>query len=825
MIPKIVVYFFDHLGASYRTFKSIDEARNVVCDKNNWPLIIDLVFEPKLASEVCDGLRSAPPIALASASIVYSCLPDGCKFLENKFLLICDRKVFPIINFFGENLVQNNLLDDVSLLTADGVNDSFQTLIDEDVLSIKLSDFEFSVRTTNVFDDQNLTKIGDLVNFSERDFLRFPNFGRKSLREVAEFLDGYNLQLKGNEGRLSYTGKILSAAASAERASSRLASDREQVSNSPNSPEINKKTPDNIVSNFNEALSALDERLREVVKLRIEGRTLEEIGQTYQVTRERIRQLEGKAVKMIRHPSRGWNPNNFWANMIAEILEKASFPISVPHIQSLETTLGTGSADLATFEYILETVFEPRFYLIRFDNKTYVARAHQQVLDAAVKSIAQFVKSSEGVALSDIESHSRSLVPSEIREFTNSIISEVLRFCIFNTVGGKKVLSFYAARNSAVNVAKEIMTNSDRPLSNNEIKIKIKELYPEMDLRTVLNRMRDIENVFPLRHGVWATVSHLGFDENEMRALKGDVQRSVDKIKKDQFHAKEILAFLKEKNSPFVNRLDGFSVAGLIREFCIVNYLGRSMFSKRQTTHKRVQLNDLVIESLRSSGRPLHTKEIRFEVEKVRAFEGVFQVQAKEPVRSIGKSYFALSHWDIRETEDGFFYRAGADEREKFLEVVGGRIAWTPSMHQNLKELYKSGKTYKEMAETLGVTENSVSNQLSKLSRKKLLETTDGEESAIVDARSFASDHPFISDALRKKIKKLDQAGFSRDVIARLERVDIDDVERALSYQWTSEEIRRLIKLKDDGYRQETMARILNIPEDVISEKLNEIRV
>ena len=53
----------------------------------------------------------------------------------------------------------------------------------------------------------------------------------------------------------------------------------------------------------------LSPREEDVLKLRFgldDGRpkTLEEIGQKYNVTRERIRQIEAKALRKMRHPSR-----------------------------------------------------------------------------------------------------------------------------------------------------------------------------------------------------------------------------------------------------------------------------------------------------------------------------------------------------------------------------------------------------------------------------------------------------------------------------------------------------------------------------------------
>jgi RNA polymerase primary sigma factor len=56
-------------------------------------------------------------------------------------------------------------------------------------------------------------------------------------------------------------------------------------------------------------LDLLSEREREVLQLRFgldDGRyrTLDEVGREFKVTRERIRQIESKALRKLRHPSR-----------------------------------------------------------------------------------------------------------------------------------------------------------------------------------------------------------------------------------------------------------------------------------------------------------------------------------------------------------------------------------------------------------------------------------------------------------------------------------------------------------------------------------------
>jgi RNA polymerase primary sigma factor len=58
-----------------------------------------------------------------------------------------------------------------------------------------------------------------------------------------------------------------------------------------------------------DVLGGLTDRERKVLQLRFglddgRSRTLEEVGKEFKVTRERIRQIEAKALRKLRHPSR-----------------------------------------------------------------------------------------------------------------------------------------------------------------------------------------------------------------------------------------------------------------------------------------------------------------------------------------------------------------------------------------------------------------------------------------------------------------------------------------------------------------------------------------
>jgi len=59
----------------------------------------------------------------------------------------------------------------------------------------KVDELELSVRSMNCLKNDNIIYIGDLVQKSEGEMLRTPNFGRKSLNEIKEVLTGMSLYL------------------------------------------------------------------------------------------------------------------------------------------------------------------------------------------------------------------------------------------------------------------------------------------------------------------------------------------------------------------------------------------------------------------------------------------------------------------------------------------------------------------------------------------------------------------------------------------------------------------------------------------------------
>ncbi len=67
----------------------------------------------------------------------------------------------------------------------------------------KVDELELSVRSANCLKNDNIVYIGDLVQKTEQEMLRTPNFGRKSLNEIKEVLTSMGLGARHDRGRLA----------------------------------------------------------------------------------------------------------------------------------------------------------------------------------------------------------------------------------------------------------------------------------------------------------------------------------------------------------------------------------------------------------------------------------------------------------------------------------------------------------------------------------------------------------------------------------------------------------------------------------------------
>jgi len=103
-------------------------------------------------------------------------LKESAKILIYHFMLFSDEKIAM------ESVdVENNEEFDEEILHM------------RQLLKTKLADMDLSVRALNCLKAADVETLGELVHYNKNDLLKFRNFGKKSLTELDELLDGLHL--------------------------------------------------------------------------------------------------------------------------------------------------------------------------------------------------------------------------------------------------------------------------------------------------------------------------------------------------------------------------------------------------------------------------------------------------------------------------------------------------------------------------------------------------------------------------------------------------------------------------------------------------------
>ena len=103
-------------------------------------------------------------------------LKEAAKILIYHFMLFSDEK----ITLENADLDGNEEFDE-------------EILRMRQLLKTKLVDMDLSVRALNCLKAADVETLGDLVQFNKTDLLKFRNFGKKSLTELDDLLEGLNL--------------------------------------------------------------------------------------------------------------------------------------------------------------------------------------------------------------------------------------------------------------------------------------------------------------------------------------------------------------------------------------------------------------------------------------------------------------------------------------------------------------------------------------------------------------------------------------------------------------------------------------------------------
>jgi DNA-directed RNA polymerase subunit alpha len=122
------------------------------------------------------------------------------------------RKHLEYMMYFGQGGIP-----EVASTGASPVPERLQDLFERPIEDLA----ELSVRSRNSLQKENIRTLGDLVQRSEDAMLQIENFGKKSLKEISDFLEEHNLRFgmqlgQGDDGRLFFVEDEAEAAAGGE---------------------------------------------------------------------------------------------------------------------------------------------------------------------------------------------------------------------------------------------------------------------------------------------------------------------------------------------------------------------------------------------------------------------------------------------------------------------------------------------------------------------------------------------------------------------------------------------------------------------------------
>jgi len=907
MTPKVVIYFYEGTKISFRIFRSLEGIKEILINDNLWPIFLDLSFKPLTADKVSNALENVPKIPYVSQALVFALEQSDCDYFSEKYINILAKKAHPILSYFGQSILNDDDLKNLDFVSLkDDAEKSIDNIIKE-VFAVDLNNFEFSVRTTNVLSHARIKKIGELVEFSEAELMSMQNFGRKSLRELNKFIKEFGVSFKEqtyfDESKLNeFHTKLFGGAieeASPEFNNKKVIPPKnlENYSNitknitSP-SKEIDKKQVvllekvigvsaaqkttsrqfepivkdlkeyKNIFENFIGALDHLDQRQNEILRKRIglnsETKTLQELGDIYDITRERVRQLESAALKALNHKSRGWNPNNLWGDAIKNAFEKTLSPLSAHHLSVIDNRFNYKDYGEEALLTLLMSTFSKsmNLYVVEVNTHKYLARTKQQDIDNLKSGIVSLLPSLEGKPVKEIESFIRGITPVELSEFSHLLMSQALEFSIIQEIDGVDHLQAYSTRSTSSSIAKRIFLDAEKPLSNNEISQIIQEQYPGSEFRSVTNTFKDILEVFPFSHGTWGTIQMLDLTSFENTQIITLVKDFVGQLNKDQFHSVETLKFIEKHNRGLASLLDEYKMSGFIRYYDLAYPLGRNMFSQSSSEVSRVQIKDLVHDIFIEYKKPMKRSSLTRKVNEIRPVMAEINLDIAE-FTSLGNGYYCPSSWITNVVHNGIYFQINNTQKEEFLDFSkdystnANTKEWTDKEIKTLLKLDNEGLSKTFIADEMGLSKYAVHNGLNKF-RTNYVPSKKVDETQVQDTTNLEWTESRVNilkslwekgHSARKIAKKL--GGTSRGaVLGKIRRLGIPKsvpndereennlITNSISEknlithtysEWSDAEKRKIKKLREFNYRAEVIAKILDKDVRDVEKQLNRI--
>lgn len=519
-------------------------------------------------------------------------------------------------------------------------------LLPSPILNAHISQLGLTVRTSNVFSFQGISCLKDVIGISLTGMLGWPNFGKKSAKDLCELLIASATKLTFQLPNPSSKNINLM--------------EHENLINGP-APEYENQSSDYIFEHikqvplkehFENSLALLSENARLILEYRTGYKepikTLEEVGRLLGVTRERIRQIQKKNINKIID-------TEYWDDCIAIKIGNLLIDRDQPlYLEMLEVEDNWFSGFIGNYQHlaaIIELFSENQIQLLTINGAVVISRISQDDWDNLISDFRKSLKTKadervwtrEDIDLT-FKAELESKGATELLSILWDTFSDTLQFSTEDEV----LVAFGKTGESAVYT---VLQQAEAPLHYSEVAIRASEILGRKVEERLAHNSLPRQGAKLFGRGIYGLPKFNPISDLICKHIRVVVSKLFyEGPLAKQWHVTELLSYLKEKFPALPEELDLY-ILNIILEGCDeLTYLNKNVWARADSGQKptdRVDMADAFTKILEDAGKPLKGKEIKARLEAIRGVHEALQLQPTDRMLQVGPDTWGLYERDI----------------------------------------------------------------------------------------------------------------------------------------------------------------------------------
>ena len=492
------------------------------------------------------------------------------------------------------------------------------------LLDMNIKYFHTNQRTKNVITEQNIGSLKQFLDYRLVELSRMKNMGAKSIRQL--HADILHAKKKGPPPTFE-------------------------------NPLVDKLT---LRANLENTIHAIkDEKHKFIMEARIglnrEPETLESIAEKFDLTRERVRQIQKKVTQSIID-------DEFWDDSlkfkIQRLLQNQSNPIILEELHHNDPWFEGFQNEIELLKNVISSFSHLDVNFISYNNQTILSDLSQETFDNITRQITDNLEETIDVEYSyeDIEAIiENELSPLNGEELSDIMFEIIARQLNFKSQDGQLILA--SVGNGRASRLKAILEESDIPLHYTDIRLRYQERFDtdisDRNIHTALNHYK----FWLFGRGVFGLQNHLPQDKEGLKKIAALAAAHIEANPKKQWHSTELLKYVRQNERiTLALNIDKYVMNICLKQFSDVTYLGKMIWTSSKHANsefERIQIKDAVIAALDENGGPMNVKLLADQIRKKRGLPAnlELQLQAMPRVGKTAPGIWGLIYRDFGESE------------------------------------------------------------------------------------------------------------------------------------------------------------------------------